>query len=79
MSELGKLRWRCRRGMKELDHLLLVYLEQSYPSATDQERTIFIQLLDLQDPQLFRYISGRDIPADPLVDAVIRKIATANS
>jgi antitoxin CptB len=80
MSELGKLRWRCRRGMKELDHLLLRYLEQCYPAAPEQERIVFAQLLELQDPQLFRYLTGRDIGSisDPLLSAVIRKIAAVN-
>ena len=30
-EHIGKLRWRCRRGMKELDLLTLGYLERHYP------------------------------------------------
>lgn len=75
MNELGKLRWRCRRGMKELDDLLLRYLENEYANSSVQEQMIFSQLLELQDPQLFAYISKREIPEPPAVRAVVEKIA----
>jgi antitoxin CptB len=30
MTELSRLRWLCRRGMKELDVVMSRYLEQHY-------------------------------------------------
>ena len=38
MSELSRLKMRCRRGMKELDVVFGVYLERHYPTADEQER-----------------------------------------
>jgi antitoxin CptB len=32
-GEIGKLRWRCRRGMRELDVLLSRYLDEEYRTA----------------------------------------------
>lgn len=75
MSERSKLVWRCRRGMKELDVLLLRYLERHYDSASVQEQTIFADLLELQDPELYGYLIGRNTPADPAVADVVRKIS----
>ena len=43
--ELKRLRWRCRRGMKELDHLLLRWLEREWPAAGDERRAAFGALL----------------------------------
>ena len=63
-EQIGKLRWRCRRGMKELDLLTLGYLEQYYPEASAEDQQAFIALLDLQDPQLMGYMLGREAPAD---------------
>jgi antitoxin CptB len=77
MSELPKLRWRCRRGMKELDVLLLNYLERHYALASESEQCIFKSLLELQDPQLYAYMIGREIPADAAVAHVVRKITAA--
>ncbi len=74
MSERSKLRWRCRRGMKEVDVLLLDYLERRYATAPAEERRIFANLLELQDPQLHAYLIGLEAPADPAVAQVIGKI-----
>lgn len=79
MSEHAKLYWRCRRGMKELDFLMLRYLEQTYGGASADEQRIFRELLELQDPDLFAYLIGRSIPADPAVADVVRKIASGTA
>ncbi len=71
----GRLRWRCRRGMKELDVLLLGYLEQHYPHTSAAERQAFADLLELPDPQLWSYLSGREPPADEQLAALIERIA----
>ena len=31
--EFKRLRWRCRRGMRELDQLLVRYLEREWQQA----------------------------------------------
>jgi antitoxin CptB len=80
MSEpLAKLRWRCRRGMKELDVVLLGYLERYYTQAPAEEQETFADLLELQDPQLYAFIIGREIPADETVANVVGKLRTAIS
>ena len=57
--ELGKLRWRCRRGMKELDVLLERYVDERFCDASAAEQEAFRRLLDTQDPELFAYCLGR--------------------
>ncbi len=47
--ELSKIRWRCRRGTKELDHLLLSYFENHYQDDNESERASFEEMLSLQD------------------------------
>lgn len=65
MSEnINKLRWRCRRGTLELDLILLRYLENRYLTAGSTEQQIFLQLLDLEDSDLMRYLMGEQSPAD---------------
>ncbi|MCP5197612.1 MAG: succinate dehydrogenase assembly factor 2 [Gammaproteobacteria bacterium] len=72
MDELiGKLRWRCRRGMKELDLLTLGYLERYYPNAPLEEQQAFAGLLELQDPQLMGYMLGRGTPPDTAAVRVV--------
>ena len=52
MAELSKLRWQCRRGTKELDLLLMNYLETRYLSSSEQRQAQFIALLSLEDDEL---------------------------
>ena len=70
-EHLGKLRWRCRRGMKELDLLTLGYLEQHYPTASAEEQQAFAELLEAQDPLLMSYMVGRETPADATMARVV--------
>jgi len=74
-KDIGKLYWRCRRGSLELDRLLMTYLEQGYPNASDQERSAFEALLVLEDLVLSGYLSGTASPSCSIQHRVIRKIA----
>ncbi len=71
-----KLRWRCRRGMKELDELLLGYLVQRYQQAPAVEQQRFEALLELPDPLLWAYLSGREVAGDADLQALIGRIAS---
>jgi len=57
---IAKLRWRCRRGMRELDEAMRAYLDNNYVNASLAEKDLFHQMLDMQDPELYRLISGKD-------------------
>ena len=50
--KLSKIRWRCRRGTKELDYLLLSYFDQYYLESSEYKKACFEQILLLQDPVL---------------------------
>jgi antitoxin CptB len=73
-AALRKLEWRCRRGMKELDLLLLRYLRQRHGRAKLEERATFAQLLELPDPDLARYLIAGDVPSDPRQAALCRAV-----
>ena len=73
-GDLGMLRWRCRRGMRELDVLLTRYVEEYYPGSTPEEQAAFRSLLDSQDPLLNDYFLGRESPTDPVLCALIERI-----
>lgn len=74
----GALRWRCRRGMRELDVLLERYLRELYPSAPAAEQQAFAAMLEAPDPQLFAYVVQREVPADPEWVHVIARLRNAD-
>jgi len=58
MIPLAKLRWQCRRGTKELDFLLLRYVDLGYALADEEEKALFIELLAQEDDQLILTLLG---------------------
>ena len=73
-AELGRLLWRCRRGMKELDLLLERFGRRSLPAASPRERRAFEGLLELPDPVLAGYLLGGVTPEDPQTAHLVMQI-----
>jgi antitoxin CptB len=73
-EEYRRLRWQCRRGMLELDHLLLGFLDRGYGALDAAGRIEFIALLDHQDQDLSDWFMSRRVPEDPGVRDLIRHI-----
>jgi antitoxin CptB len=71
------LRWRCRRGMKELDVLLTRYLERDYHIAALPQRQAFEELLERSDPEILDYILGRVAPETRELGLVIARLSIA--
>jgi antitoxin CptB len=76
--ELGRLRWRCRRGMKELDELLTRYVNERFCGASNLEQDLFKELLETQDPVLYAYCLGSQ-PPPPQFVALIERITAHSS
>jgi antitoxin CptB len=72
--EIRRLRWRCRRGMRELDQLMLRYLDGRWPQADEAERSHFLRLLDSEDDKLWRWFMGRETPQEADLDAIVKLI-----
>lgn len=72
---LSRLRWHCRRGMRELDVLLTRYFEQDYPHATTSRQQAFESLLELQDPVILAYLTGTQEPDRQDIADVIQQLA----
>ena len=73
------LRWRCRRGMRELDVLLERYLRERYPSAPAAEQQAFAALLDLPPHYEREQLRVRQVPADPHWVHVIAKLTDSDA
>lgn len=72
-----RLQWLCRRGMRELDLVLMGYLEREYDAAAPDEQTAFSRLLDESDDALWRYFYGDLLPDDTALAALVRTIRAA--
>lgn len=61
-ADAARLRWRCRRGMRELDQLLGQWLNMRFERADAATQCAFAELLEQPDPELWDWLSGREAP-----------------
>lgn len=66
----GRLRWRTRRGLRELDLVLQRYLDRHYPSAPEKERQAFVELLEQPDADILDWLLGRAEPPARFADVL---------
>jgi succinate dehydrogenase flavin-adding protein (antitoxin of CptAB toxin-antitoxin module) len=60
--------------MRELDELLVRYLDVRYPIADDREKAAFRGVLALPDPELNAYLLQRQTPVSESIAVVIKLI-----
>lgn len=72
-GQMEKLRWRCRRGLLELDLILGGFLQERYPGLSPAEQGAFEKLLSLPDTSLAACLQGQENPPQEL-EEIVRKI-----
>jgi len=73
-QELARLRWRCRRGLLELDLLFERFLDEQYNSLTSDEKQSFSRLLDISDTTLMTYVNRSQKCPDLNLQQIISKM-----
>lgn len=69
-----RLYWHSRRGMWELDLLLIPFLEQCYDALGQEDQVIYQQLIDQEDQDLFAWLMRREFPEDPAMRRLVQMI-----
>jgi len=62
--ELNRMRWRSRRGMLELDLLLLPFFDEVFRDLPYEIQLTFVKLLEQDDPDLLMWLSNKAVPDD---------------
>jgi len=77
-AELNRVRWRSRRGMLELDLLLIPFFDEMYASLSKRQQHTFVQLLEQDDPDLLAWFSRNGRPRDKdlagMVDMILGRV-----
>ena len=78
---IKKLKWQCRRGMLELDVILIPFLENHYESLSDHQKAVFTELLNEADPDLFTWIMNfglcDNVDFNGIIQIIREKMAVA--
>jgi antitoxin CptB len=74
---LKRLRWRCRRGTRELDALLGGWLDAQSPRA-DDALAAFDEFLSQPDPLIWDWLMGNAPPPRADWQEIVDAIRTRN-
>lgn len=55
-TDINKTKWKCRRGLRELDLLFRRYSEDNLESLSQKDFEMFNSILDLEDQPLYDFI-----------------------
>lgn len=77
MKQLERVRWRCRRGLLELDIVLGRFVETYYAQLDETGRQAFDTLLDMPDTVLWDMVAGRQEAAQNGQQVLLEKIRAA--
>jgi len=68
---IQKIRWKCRRGMLELDLVLLKFMDHGFEQLSENQKQLFDMMLDEIDPDLFAWlVSHQQTPKPAFVELV---------
>ena len=73
-TELNRLFWHSRRGMLELDVLLVPFTQEVYPTLNEADRELYVRLLSCEDQDMFGWFMERTESEDPVLQRMVRII-----
>jgi antitoxin CptB len=79
MQPNRSLKWRCRRGIREMDLLLQVFMDKYFEKLSTEEIKTFEDLLEQPDLDILDWIMGRSKPPSTAIQSIIDKINNAAS
>ena len=71
--------WRSRRGMTELEQQLLPYAVACYPQLPQVQQSLYADLLEFEDWEIFDWLQGREQPPTPALQELVAQIIAFGS
>jgi antitoxin CptB len=60
--KFNRLFWHSRRGMLELDVLLVPFLKEVYKDLSEEDKVKYEELLTCEDTDLFQWFMQKSVP-----------------
>lgn len=73
-SELKRIYWHSRRGMLELDLVLMPFAENHYAQLSAADQAVYKRLLACEDQDLFAWFLQHREPEDPEIARMVARI-----
>lgn len=71
---LQQVFWHSRRGMLELDLLLVPFTTEAFTTLSVQDQLLYIDFLEQEDQDLFKWLMGREQPSEARFTSIIAQI-----
>lgn len=75
----GAIRWRCRRGMLELDLMLQTFVDKEVSKLSEEDLVIFDRLLDYPDQVLLELFLKQTNSSDKEINQFVERIRIATN
>jgi len=70
----NKAYWRSRRGMQELDVLLIPFVENHLHTLPEALQVAYLEFIDREDWELFDWLQGREVPEQEQMATLVEKV-----
>lgn len=76
VPEYNRICWASRRGMLELDLILVPFVENCFMQIPAEDQQRYVQLLESDDTDLFSWFLGRQLPENPELISIVESIVS---
>ncbi|MBT3674546.1 MAG: succinate dehydrogenase assembly factor 2 [SAR86 cluster bacterium] len=74
-TEINKTKWKCRRGLRELDLLFRKFSNNHLESLSKQDLNMFNSILDIEDQPIYDFIfKGVSLGNQTQEDFILQRI-----
>ena len=60
----SQVKWKCRKGLRELDILLSKYFEEKYHDLTEEDKLVFLEFIELDTYVILDMLTNKAIDDD---------------
>lgn len=71
-----RLYWHSRRGMLELDLMLMPFVKECYPTLSEADRLAYRELLVCEDQDIFAWLMQRSVPDEPNIARIVDQVVS---
>lgn len=71
IDDLNRIYWHSRRGMLELDLILMPFVEKHYPKLSVEDQHRYIRLLACEDQDLFGWFLQHKQPEESALQDIV--------
>ena len=77
-TEFNRLHWHSRRGMLEIDVMLMPFTQNHYLSLSENDQEAYRRLLDCEDQDIWEWLRGFKLPDDEDLARIVLQVREAS-